>query len=218
MNLITLSIIIIVAVIGLGYMIIKNHHINTLAKKMKQKEYETVIILVQQPSYCKFLGKFNSDLFLMRAYYLLNDMEMLRNKAVEMLHETYTKIQEKQFLELYYHIFLNKHDVEMTDKFLEQISRTNDRAFVKYNQYAYDVIINKRDDLIATMETEIEAKLYTGFALGTIVYLIALQYFNKEDYANATAYFEECILCFHPTAFYIDKANAYIKKLKEMSL
>lgn len=216
MNYITIILIVVLCAAAFIYMILKNRCINLLTNATKKKVYDDVIQNAQSTLCRRFLGNFNCDLFMMRAYYLKKDMSSLQEKALEMLSADYKNDQRKSFLELYYHIFLNTGELDMAEKFLNEIVKINDNAFVTYNQYTYNVLIEKQDDLIDTMEAEIEAKIYGGFALGTVVYLIAMQYLYKKDYPNAELYFKECLTCFHPNAFYVDPAKAYIKKLEAM--
>lgn len=215
MNPIVLIFILLIAIIAFVYMVKKNSCINKLVKSMKAQNYELVLVYTQKSLYRKMLGNFSCDLFMIRAFYLMNDEKKLKDKALEMLNTEYKANEQKLFLELYYHIFLNKKDMYMINEFLNHIVKVDDSSFVTYNQHAFNVIIEKQNDLIGTMEAEIEAKKYSGFALGTIVYLIALQYLYKEEYINAELYFDECLLCFHPNAFYIDLAKQHILELKK---
>lgn len=216
MNPVTIGIIIVAFAAALLYLIIKNMSLNSLTKTMKNKDYKAVIENAQKPLNRRMLGDYNCDLFMMRAYYLLNDMDKLKEKALEMLDNVYKKDQEKAFLQLYYHIFLNHNDLEMANRFLDNIVKVDDDAFVKFNQYAYNVLVEKETDLIDTMEAEISAKMYEGFSLGTVVYLIASQYLYKKDYANAELYYKECLTCFHPNAFYVDLAKNHLKELENL--
>ena len=216
MNTITAGIIIIAFLLAFAYMIVKNSSVNGLTKSLKAKNYDAVLENAQKSLTRKMLGDFNCDLFMMRAYYLKNDKAHLKEKALEMLGNEYKSNQEKSFLELYYHIFLNQNDLEMANRFLDNIVKVDDHAFVKYNQYTYNVLVEKQSDLIETMEAEIAAKLYEGFALGTVVYLIAMQYLYLKDYANAELYFKECLTCFHPNAFYVELAKSHLKELENM--
>lgn len=216
MNPITMGIIIVACILALIYMIAKNRNVNSLTRALKKKEYNDVIENAQKPRMRKILGDYNCDLFMMRAYYLQNDIEHLKTKALSMLTMNYKIEQEKSFLQIYYHIFLHMRDIDMANRFLDNIVKVDDQAFIKYNQYAYNVLIEKEDDLIDTMEAEISAKLYVGFSLGTVVYLIAMQYLYKEDYDTAITFFQECLTIFHPNAIYVDFAKRHIKELEKI--
>ena len=214
MNTITIGIIIVAFGLAFVYMMMKNSCVNGLTKNLKANNYDGVLENAEKPLTRKMLGDYHCDLFMMRAYYLKNDMEHLKEKALEMLSCDYKLEQEKAFLELYYHIFLNLTDFDMANRFLDKIVKIEDPYFVKYNQYTYNILVEKQNDLIDVMEAEIAAKAYEGFALGTVVYLIAMQYLYKEDYADAELYFKECLTCFHPNDFYVGQAKAHLKDLE----
>lgn len=216
MNPLTIGVIVAIFVVALIYLIIKNRSVNILTNHVKAGNYQAVIDHAMKPFHRKLLGDYYCDLYMIRAYYLMKDMLHLKSKAIEMLNADYKSEQRKNFLELYYHIFLNLNDMDMTNRFLNEIVKVEDQAFVRYNQYAYHVLIEKEDDLIDTMEAEISAKMYSGFSLGTVVYLIAMQYLYKKDYANAELYFKECLTCLHPNAFYVDLAKKHIKELENI--
>lgn len=213
MNPITIGIIILLFIVALCYMISKYKNVNALTNNMEKGNYIEVIQLANKANMRKLVGEFNCDLFTMRAYYLLKDIEHLNEKALEMLECEYTSDKRKTFLELYYHIYLNMKDIDMADRFLNKIVKEDDQSLVKCSQYTYRVLVKKEDDLIDVMSAEIDAKVFGGFSLGTVVYLIAMQYLYKEDFINAEMYFNECLTCFHPNAIYVDLAKKHIKQL-----
>lgn len=216
MNPYTLYIIIIAFGLALIYMIIKNKRITSLTNNIKKRDFQAVLVEAETPFNRKLLGDYHCDLFMIRAYYLMNDTENLDKKALDMLTENYNTSQRKNFLEIYYHIFLNRDDLEMAKRFLDEISKIGDKPFLKCSQYAYDVLAERQDDLIEAMDEEINAKMYSGFSLGTIVYLIAMQHLYKKEYEDAELYFEECLICFHPNAFYVDLAKRHLKDIEDI--
>lgn len=215
MSWITIAILVIFFGGGVGYFIVKRLSLNGLNAALKNKDYQGVIRQAEGSMNRKLLGEYVCDLYKLRAFVLLKDNEHVREHAKMMLYHTYTPEQHKAFLELYFHIFLSRNDLEMADLFLEEIKKLDDYLFAAYNESAYEVLVNKRTDLIEDMERHIEAKVYHGFPLGTLVYLIAMQYLYMEDYKNAKIYFQESIDCFHPNAVYVGLAKAQIQKLNE---
>ena len=203
---------------GIGYFIVKRLSLNGLNAALKNEDYQGVIGQAEGSMNRKLLGEYVCDLYKLRAYVLLKDNDHVREHAKMMLYHTYSDEQHKAFLELYYHIFLNRNDLEMADLFLEEIKKLDDYLFTAYNEATYEVLVHKRTDKIEDMERHIEAKVYHGFPLGTLVYLIAMQYLYMEDYKNAKIYFQECIDCFHPNAIYVGLAKAQIKKLNDQMI
>lgn len=214
MNPITLGIIIILIFFAFLYLVVRSRNLNAVNKALKNKNYTKVIALTSTSNYHKLLGDYTCELYKIKAYLLLDDKENLKKQAIQMLESKYSDANHKQFIELYYHIFLNKKNLEMVNIFLEEIKKEDDVQFVKYNQYAYDVLVDRVDNLFETMETEIEAKFYSGFSLGTVVYLIGMQYLYKDDLANAKIYFQECIDILHPSAIYSSLAKAQVEKIE----
>ncbi|MEG1638532.1 MAG: hypothetical protein RR274_03245 [Erysipelotrichaceae bacterium] len=202
-------------VLAFIFMIYKRLHLNMLNNALKTKNYPEVLRMCESPLTRRLLGKYACELYKLRAYVLIKDNNQVRIQALKMLKENYKAEDHKTFLELYYHIFLARSDFETAKAFLDVINKEDDFVFKKYNQYAYDVLVNRKTDLIDIMDKEIEANLYSGFPLGTVAYLIGYQYLALNDKEKALAYFKECIICFHPNDVYVGLANAQIKKLED---
>ena len=92
--------------------------------------------------------------------------------------------------------------------------RSKDENIVKYNQQAYEVMINKRNDLIEEMDKQIDSKKFYGFPLGVILYMIAMQYERLGENKRAITYFENAIVCFNPKERYVKLAKEHIEMLK----
>ncbi|MEG0360048.1 MAG: hypothetical protein RR602_00330 [Longicatena sp.] len=215
MNMFTIVVGVILLVAVFAFQIAKRITLNNLIKSLKNKQYDETIAIASKPLSSKLLTSYLCDLYKARAYYNAKDETSFIKQIDEMLEANYNEDQEKTFLDLYYHVFLDRNDVAYADKFLARIKATNDASFIKYNEQAYEVMINKRTDLIEIMDAQMETDKYYGFPLGVIVYMIAIQYLALGDIENAHIYFTSSLTCFHPSDFYVAKAKAQIKKLDE---
>ncbi len=115
---------------------------------------------------------------------------------------------------MYYHTFILKENKKYADILLKEISKSEDKNFVKYNQQAYEVMINKRNDLAEEMDKQIDSKKFYGFSLGVILYMIAIQYERLEDSKRAITYFKNAIVCFNPREKYSISAKKHIEQLE----
>lgn len=121
---------------------------------------------------------------------------------------------KKIFLPIISTLFLIKENKKYANKLLKGIQLIGDSDFSIYNEQAYEVIFEKRTDLIDTMVDEINSKKYYGFPLGVIVYTIARQYLYLNDMEHALIYFQNALVCFHPKSIYVPVINDYIKELQ----
>ena len=94
------------------------------------------------------------------------------------------------------------------------VYKRQDEDFVKYNQQAYEVMINKRNDLINEMDKQIDSKKFYGFSLGVILYMIAVQYERLGNLKHAFTYFRDCIVCFSPNEKYVALAKKKVAELE----
>ena len=112
---------------------------------------------------------------------------------------------------MYYHIFILKENKKYADILLNEICKNKDENIVKYNQQAYEVMINKRNDLIEEMDKQIDSKKFYGFPLGVILYMIAMQYERLGENKRAITYFENAIVCFNPKERYVNVGKSILK-------
>ena len=73
-------------------------------------------------------------------------------------------------------------------------------------------MLDKRSDLIDKMEEDINSKLYYGFALGVVLFMVAKQYSYLGDDRNALEYMMSAKACFHPKAVYMPVVDRYLEE------
>lgn len=213
MSLYTVAAIAVITIAVIIYQIIKRLTLNSLMKALQNKNYEQAIQMSKKPLANKLLTEYMCDLFRIRAYIGMNDEQKFKNELMNDLEKHYPLEKRKEILEQYFHYFIIKKDKEYAEKLLDKIKELNDSKYLKYNEQAYEVIFNKRCDLLKKMDDEIETDGYYGFPLGVVVYMIAIQYLYLGDKENARKYFYNSLTCFHPKSIYVPQINKYVDYL-----
>lgn len=217
MNSVTMAIIFIMFLVFFFIQFAKKFLLNNLDTSIKKQDYELTEKLSDMPLARRFLGNYTCDLYKVRAYYLAKDMEKFDQILEHVIKTDYKNPKDKEsFIVLYYHTFILKENKKYADILLNEICKYDDENLIKYNQQAYEVMINKRNDLISEMDKQIDSKKFYGFSLGVILYMIAIQYERLEDNKNAISFFKNAIICFNPKEKYVSLAKEHIDKLEEI--
>lgn len=201
--------------VDLVYMIVKKCAVINMNKAVNARNEAKVMELLSKMYVNKTMSEFTKDMFLANVKTWGKDRIQLKQLLDEMDSKNFDKKDVKTYLDLYFHIFLHEHDFEYAAILLERIKKSQDEKFIWYNERAYEVIVNRRSDLIKEMEASIEAKEYSGFELGVLAYMIGIQHIYLKDYDQALAYFNSSLICFHPKELYVDVAKKYISKLEK---
>ena len=174
----------------LGFQIFKNFQLHQLNAGLKAKDYETVEKLADMSMSRKVLGEYTCDLYKLRALYLAQDTVRFEDMLQHMIAATYKNpADKKSFLEQYFHIFLLKENRKYAEWLLEAIRETGDEKLARYTGQAFEVIFDRRTDLIDEMNAQIDAKQYYGFPLGVVLFMIAKQYEYLGDEENAGTFY-----------------------------
>ena len=197
------------------YDIIKNHKLNKISKLMQNKQYDEVIETANKKLEQKLLSPYVCDLYILRALWNKKADAEFKNYLLECLDKPYSLTQRKDILDIYYYYFIFKGDKEWSSKLLEIIRETNDPGFIRYNEEAYEVMINKNTELLDDMIYGIENKKYSGLGLGIAVYMVGMQYLYLGDKENARIYIYNSLSCFHEKSFYAERARAEVDRLTE---
>lgn len=204
MNSITMAIIFMLFIGFFIFQIIKKFLLNNLDKSINKKDYALTVTLSDMSLARRFLGDYTCDLYKAKAYYLDKNVDKFDEMLEHIISTEYKNPEDKKsFLLLYYHTFILKENKKYTDLILNELKKYSDENFIKYNQQAYEVMINKRNDLIEEMDNQIDSKKFYGFSLGVILYMIAIQYERIGDLKHAFTYFRDCIVCFSPNEKYV---------------
>lgn len=215
MNSITMAIIFILFIGFFIFQIIKKFLLNNLDKSINKKDYVLTVTLSDMSLTRRFLGNYTCDLYKAKAYYLDKNVDKFDEMLQHIISSEYKNPEDKKsFLLLYYHTFILKENKKYADIILKELKKYPDENFIKYNQQAYEVMINKRNDLIEEMDNQIDSKKFYGFSLGVILYMIAVQYERLGDLKHAFTYFRDCIVCFNPNEKYVVLAKKRVAELK----
>lgn len=215
MNSITMAVIFILFLGFFIVQIVKKFLLSNLDSSIMKKDYSLTEKMSDMPFSRRVLGDYTCDLYKIKAYYLDKNIEKFDEMLIHILKTDYKNPEDKKaFIVLYYHIFILKENKKYADILLNEINKYEDENFKKYNQQAYEVMINKRNDLTEEMDKQIDSKKFYGFSLGVILYMIAIQYERLGDNKRAITYFQNAIVCFNPKEKYVSFSKEHIKKLK----
>ena len=192
---------------------IKNFQLHNLNESLRKRDGETVERIADMGMTRRLLGEYVCDLYKLRVFYVTKEEEKFEKVLKHMLKaEKYRPDDRESFLETYFHTFLIKGNRKYADWILEAIRKTGNQKFIHYSEESYAVMLDKRSDLIDKMEEDINSKLYYGFALGVVLFMVAKQYSYLGDDRNALEYMRSAKACFHPKAVYMPVVDRYLEE------
>ena len=213
MNPITIFIVVVALAAYLIFQGVKNFQLHNLNMSLKRRDSETVEKIADMGMSRRLLGEYVCDLYKLRVYYLTKEADKFEKVLKHMLKaEKYRPDDRESFLEIYFHTFLIKGNRKYADWILDAIRKTGNEKFIRYNEESYAVMLDKRSDLIDKMEEDINSKLYYGFALGVVLFMVAKQYSYLGDNKNALEYMRSAKACFHPKAVYMPVVDKYLEE------
>ena len=192
---------------------VKNFQLHNLNISLKNKDSETVEKIADMKLAQRLLGEYVCDLYKLRAYYITGEQEKFEKVLRHMIAcKKYRADDRQSFLEIYFHTFLIKGNRKYADWLLEAIRKTGDAKFIRYSEESYAVMLDRESGLIDQMEEDINSKLYYGFALGVVLFMVAKQYSYLGDNRNALEYMRSAKACFHPKAVYMPVVDKYLEE------
>ena len=192
---------------------IKNFQLHNLNESLRKRDSETVERIADMGMTRRLLGEYVCDLYKLRVFYVTKEEEKFEKVLKHMLKaEKYRPDDRESFLETYFHTFLIKGNRKYADWILEAIRKTGNQKFIHDSEESYAVMLDKRSDLIDKMEEDINSKLYYGFALGVVLFMVAKQYSYLGDDRNALEYMRSAKACFHPKAVYMPVVDRYLEE------
>ncbi|HJD35240.1 MAG TPA: hypothetical protein H9911_12025 [Candidatus Mediterraneibacter tabaqchaliae] len=213
MNPITIFIVVVAFAAYLIFQGIKNFQLHNLNESLRKRDSETVERIADMGMTRRLLGEYVCDLYKLRVFYVTKEEEKFEKVLKHMLKaEKYRPDDRESFLETYFHTFLIKGNRKYADWILEAIRKTGNQKFIHYSEESYAVMLDKRSDLIDKMEEDINSKLYYGFALGVVLFMVAKQYSYLGDDRNALEYMRSAKACFHPKAVYMPVVDRYLEE------
>lgn len=206
-------IVVVALVLYLIFQGVKNFQLHNLNISLKEKDSDTVEKITGMGLTRRLLGEYVCDLYRLRAYYITGEVEKFEKLLRHMISsEKYSADNKQSFLEVYFHTFLIKGNRKYADWLLEAIRKTGDAKFIRYSEESYAVMLDKESGLIDQMEEDINSKLYYGFALGVVLFMVAKQYSYLGDNRNALEYMRSAKACFHPKAVYMPVVDKYLSE------
>ena len=213
MNPITIFIVVVAVVAYLIFQGVKNFQLHNLNESLRKRDSETVERIADMGMTRRLLGEYVCDLYKLRVFYVTKEEDKFEKLLKHMLKaEKYRPDDRESFLETYFHTFLIKGNRKYADWILEAIRKTGNQKFIHYSEESYAVMLDKRSDLIDKMEEDINSKLYYGFALGVVLFMVAKQYSYLGDDRNALEYMRSAKACFHPKAVYMPVVDKYLEE------
>ena len=213
MSTITIFIVVIALVIYLIFQGVKNFQLHIMNTGLGNRDKGIVEKTADMPVSRKLLGEYVCDLYKLRVYYITKDEDKFEKMLRHMIDtEKYRPDDRESFLETYFHTFLIKGNRKYADWLLDGIRKTGNEKFIRYSEESYAVMLDGRNDLIDKMVEDINSKVYYGFALGVILFMVAKQYSYFGDEKNALEYMRSAKACFHPKAVYMPVVDKYLEK------
>lgn len=213
MNPITIFIVVVAFAAYLIFQGIKNFQLHNLNESLRKRDSETVERIADMGMTRRLLGEYVCDLYKLRVFYVTKEEDKFEKLLKHMLKaEKYRPDDRESFLETYFHTFLIKGNRKYADWILEAIRKTGNQKFIRYSEESYAVMLDKKSDLIDKMEEDINSKLYYGFALGVVLFMVAKQYSYLGDDRNALEYMRSAKACFHPKAVYMPVVDRYLEE------
>ena len=192
---------------------VKNFQLHNLNESLRKRDSETVERIADMGMTRRLLGEYVCDLYKLRVFYVTKEEDKFEKLLKHMLKaEKYRPDDRESFLETYFHTFLIKGNRKYADWILEAIRKTGNQKFIRYSEESYAVMLDKKSDLIDKMEEDINSKLYYGFALGVVLFMVAKQYSYLGDDRNALEYMRSAKSCFHPKAVYMPVVDRYLEE------
>ena len=192
---------------------VKNFQLHNLNESLRKRDSETVERIADMGLTRRLLGEYVCDLYKLRVFYVTKEADKFEKVLKHMLKaEKYRPDDRESFLETYFHTFLIKGNRKYADWILEAIRKTGNQKFIRYSEESYAVMLDKKSDLIDKMEEDINSKLYYGFALGVVLFMVAKQYSYLGDNKNALEYMRSAKACFHPKAVYMPVVDKYLSE------
>ena len=192
---------------------VKNFQLHNLNESLRKRDSETVERIADMGMTRRLLGEYVCDLYKLRVFYVTKEADKFEKVLKHMLKaEKYRPDDRESFLETYFHTFLIKGNRKYADWILEAIRKTGNQKFIRYSEESYAVMLDKKSDLIDKMEEDINSKLYYGFALGVVLFMVAKQYSYLGDNKNALEYMRSAKACFHPKAVYMPVVDKYLSE------
>lgn len=209
----TLSILII-GIILLGVFsldMIRRSKLKMINACLEAKNYDAVIAMAESKMNRKLLLSHTCDLYLLRASYLKMDTSDFLPVLFEVYKKEVKEEDKKDFMEIYYHLYLFKQNEEAAKAVLDKIMNSTDTNFKKVSQYAFDITFHKTSDDLEEMEALVET--LRTFELGVCAYYIGEQYELMGNWEMAQAYFQSCLGCFNESHYYAKSAKQHIEEL-----
>lgn len=185
---------------------------STLALK-KEKRYDEYFKRLDSKFARIGLPKINRYYMILNGYKDLKDYPKVDAIIDEMLKLDMSPILKEDFDFHQTHYYIFRNDQKYIDIFMKRLEKQENKKYLKIAQYAIDVILNERNDLIKEVDVEID--YLKGNNLGIACYLIALQYLRLGDARQAKLYFQSAVVV-TINCIYDYPTKKYLKELESV--
>lgn len=161
---------------------------NRFMKYLNKEQYEQAISVLQSRAYKTFFGEYTQNWNELKVLIQMKDENRMTQKVNEMLASKLSKDQRHQVADSVYFYYLDTENKEMSRKILDQLSLCCDSDQQKYNQYLYDVLIDKNSKDLKEMLEILDKKSDQKAENGILQYLVGLQYYYQNNRKQAHVY------------------------------
>lgn len=193
--------------------IIRKYYIKNLLRLKTEKNFDEYFQRLNSSIANVLIPKIVKNNMILNGYKDLNDLEKIDHTIDEMLQMNMNDLQKEDFYFQQCHYYILRKDQAYIDIFLKRLDELENKKYLIIAQYAYEVIVNKRNDLIKEVDYEID--FLKGINLGIACYLIGLQYLRLEDQAQAKLYFQSAVIV-TKYSIYDGLTKHYLHELKDV--
>lgn len=162
----------------------------SLNKSLDEASYERVQELLHKWQAKLLLSEYLRDLYQARVYFLARDEDTLMEHLRKMMRKSYAKVDNEQYLALYYHIFINQGNNDFALELLERIHQCDNEKLIRYCDWTKAVLLEGYNNLVDEITKALDNKDYYAFPLGTCAYLIGIQKKRMEAFEEALQWFD----------------------------
>lgn len=211
----TISIIILgfILLIVAGINMMKKSKLTIMREALNIKNYDAVIATSQNSLARKLCSPYICNLYYLRAKFFTLEEDAFIEVLQQVINETPEKTNKKEFLEIYFHIYVNRQQKESAAKLLDMVLDGDDDMFKLVSSFVFEVAFENQSGHVKEIEAAVET--LRAFELGAAVYYLGVYYDVIGDFESAIAYYESGLGCFDPSHYYIAQLKERLAIAKE---
>lgn len=193
--------------------IIRKYIVKKLLQLKNEKRYDEYLQQLDATTTKIFVQRINRSYMKLNGYKALKDYKMIDQTVDEMLSMNMNSLQKEDFYSNQCHYYIIRKDEKYIKIFMKRLEELENKKYGIIANYAYEVIINDRNDLISEIDQEIN--YLKGINLGIACYLIGLQYLRLKDQAQAKLFFQSAVVV-TKYSIYDTLAKQCLKELEDV--